>query len=327
MAAEQKDYYRVLGVDRRADEREIKAAFRRLARRYHPDVNPGDSVAERQFKDVNEAYEVLSDTDKRRRYDVMGPVNWARSVRTSSGARTTETGASTFDFFQNVFNNANVRRARGKNGRDIEQDVTVTLEEAYGGSARVFSVQGEEHCERCDGSGRGPSGRPCPACAGSGLVSYSRKIEVAVPMGVRDGSRIRLAGEGGAGVLGGAKGDLYFRVHVQPHDVFRREEDDLLVDLDVAFTTLVLGGEIEVATLSRPVRMKVPATTLSGRQFRLARQGMPRLGGGGTGDLIVRVNASLPRQISDRERRLFEELQELSMPAQTAPPNRATPTS
>ncbi len=326
MGVEYKDYYRILGVDKRADEREVKGAFRRMARRYHPDVNPGDATAEQRFKDVNEAYEVLGDAEKRRRYDALGPLNWARSMGAAAGGAGAAAGArpgqSTFDFFQNVFATANARRTRARRGRDLEQDVTVTLEEAFSGGARVFSVQGEEQCERCEGSGRAPTERPCPQCAGSGLVSYTRKIEVKIPSGVRDGSRIRIANEGGAGVMGGAKGDLYFRIHVRPHERFRREEDNLLLDVDVPLTTLVLGGEIEVPTLARPVRMKVPPATASGRQFRLARQGMPRLSGGassveaptvgaGTGDLIVRVNASLPQQVSDRQRRLFEELREL----------------
>jgi len=327
MGVEYKDYYRILGVDKRADEREVKSAFRRMARRYHPDVNPGDATAERRFKDVNEAYEVLGDADKRRRYDALGPLNWARAngtaPRTTTGAGAgPRPGQSTFDFFQNVFATANARRTRARRGRDLEQDVTVTLEEAFSGGARVFNVQGEEPCERCEGSGRAPTGRPCPQCAGSGLVSYTRKIEVRIPAGVRDGSRIRIANEGGAGVMGGAKGDLYFRIHVRPHERFRRDEDNLLLDVDVPLTTLVLGGEVEVPTLARPVRMKIPQATASGRQFRLARQGMPRLNGGGSsvgdlarvsdsGDLIVRVNALLPQQVSDRQRRLFEELREL----------------
>lgn len=310
MGVEFKDYYQILGIDRRADEREIKSAFRRMARRYHPDVNPGDSAAERRFKDVNEAYEVLSDPEKRRRYDLLGPLNWARA--TGAGTRNTaRPGHTTFDFFQGVFGAAGARRARARKGRDLEQDVSITLEEAFTGGARVFNVQGEEPCERCEGGGRAPTGRPCPACAGTGLVAFSRKIEVKIPAGVRDGSRIRIAGEGGAGALGGEKGDLYFRIHVRPHDRFRREEDNVLIDIEVPFTTLVLGGEVDVPTLGRAVRMKVPPTTASGRSFRLAHQGMPHLNADGRGDLIVRVNAALPRQLSDRERRLFEELREL----------------
>ena len=312
MGVEYKDYYGILGVDRRADEREIKAAFRRLARRYHPDVNPGNPAAERRFKDVSEAYEVLGDAEKRRRYDMLGPVNWARTMGGAANNGRARSGQTTFDFFQSVFNAANARRARARRGRDLEQDITVTLEEAFHGSTRVFSIQGEEHCERCDGAGRAPTGRPCPACAGSGLVAYTRNIEVKLPAGVRDGSRIRIAGEGGAGVMGGAKGDLYFHVHVQPHPLFRREEDNLLIDLDVPFTTLVLGGEVDVPTLGRPVRTKVPPTTANGCSFRLARLGMPRLSADGRGDLVVRVNALLPRRMSDRERRLFEELQALA---------------
>lgn len=313
MGVEYKDYYRILGIDRRADDREIKAAFRRMARRYHPDVNQGDPAAEHRFKDINEAYEVLSDAEKRRRYDVLGPVNWARATSGAAGpnGRGARPGQSTFDFFQSVFTQANARRARARRGRDIEQDVTVTLPEAFSGGTRTFSVQGEEHCETCDGSGRAPTGRPCPTCAGSGLVAFTRNIEVKIPAGIRDGSRIRIANEGGAGVMGGTKGDLYFRVHVAPHDVFRREEDNLHIDLDVPFTALVLGGEIEVPTLGRPVRMKVPPTTLNGRSFRLAKLGMPRLNADGRGDLMVRVNAVLPSQLSERERRLFEELRAL----------------
>lgn len=313
MGVDYKDYYRILGVERRADDRAIKAAFRRLARQYHPDVNPGDASAERRFKDINEAYEVLSDPEKRRRYDVLGPANWARATGAAPNARTARPGQSTFDFFQGVFSAANQRRARARAGRDVEQDVSITLQEAFAGSKRVFSVQGEDRCDKCDGTGRIGNGQPCATCAGSGLVSYARNIEVKIPAGVRDGSRIRIANEGGAGAMGGPKGDLYFRVHVQPHESFTREEDDLLVELDVAFTTLVLGGEVDVPTLGRPVRMKVPPATANGRSFRLARLGMPHLSADGRGDLIVRVNALLPRTVSEKERQLFEQLQALEL--------------
>ncbi|HZS89458.1 MAG TPA: J domain-containing protein [Chloroflexota bacterium] len=312
MAGEYKDYYRILGVDRRADERQIKAAFRRLARQYHPDVNPGDRRAEERFKDVSEAYEVLGDPEKRRRYDLLGPLNWARSAANGAAGRNgPRPGQSAFDFFQGVFSSAGARRSRGRRGRDVEQDVTVTLHEAFSGSSRVFQVQGEDHCERCDGTGRAAAGKPCAACGGSGLVAYTRNIEVKIPAGVRDGSRIRIANEGGAGAEGGQRGDIYFRVHIRPDEVFTRQEDDLLTDLDVPYTLLVLGGEVEVPTLGRPVRMKVPPTTANGCSFRLARLGMPHLGADGRGDLIVRVNAVLPHKISDRQRRLFEELQML----------------
>lgn len=311
MSAEQRDYYHILGVDRRADDRAIKAAFRKLARQYHPDVNPSNEDAERRFKDINEAYEVLSDADKRRRYDVLGPTNWARATGAAPNGRAARPGQSAFDLFQGVFNAANARRARARRGRDIDQDVTITLHEAFSGSTRVFSVQGEDRCERCDGSGHSAGGKPCATCAGSGLVAYSRNIEVTIPAGVRDSSRIRIANEGGAGAMGGPKGDLYFRVHVRPLEGFSRHEDDLQIDLTVPYTTLVLGGEIDVPTLGRPVRMKVPPATANGCAFRLARLGMPHLTADGRGDLIVRVTAALPRQLSERQRRLFEELQAL----------------
>lgn len=312
MASQYKDYYHILGVDRRADDRQIKVAFRRLARQYHPDVNPGDASAEARFKDVNEAYEILSDPEKRRRYDVLGPINWARAASNSAAnGGSARPGQSAFDFFQGVFTSANQRRSRARRGRDVEQDVTVSLHEAFAGSTRVFSVQGEDRCERCDGAGHAAGGKPCATCAGSGLVAYTRNIEVKVPAGVRDGSRVRIANEGGAGAAGGPKGDLYFRVHIQPHDAFTRQEDDLHVNLDVPYTTMVLGGEVEVPTLGRAVRMKVPTTTANGCSFRLARLGMPRLTSDGRGDLIVHVNAVLPKAMSDRQRRLFEELQAL----------------
>lgn len=309
-----KDYYRALGLDRRASERDIRHAFRALARRYHPDVTGGDKEAEQRFKDISEAYETLSDAEKRRRYDSFGPLTRARAASQATGAQQAgeEPRATSFafDLFQNVFNPRTGRRTKERS-RDVEQPLTIPLEEAYAGGRRLFNVQGEDLCKPCDGAGKMSSGRPCPACGGKGAISYDKRLEVSIPPGVRDGSRIRIAGEGGVNGGGSVKGDLYFRVSVLPHATFRREGDNLHREIDVLYTTLVLGGDVEVETLGRPVRMKIPPMTRSGHQFRLARQGMPNMRVGERGNLFVRVNAGLPRHLQERERRLFEELRAL----------------
>jgi len=311
-----KDYYQILGLPRTASETEIRAAFRKLARQHHPDVNPGDKSAEARFKEVNEAYEVLSDPEKRQRYDQYGAEwrnveAWEKAGRpgprpgTAAGAgpggvryeyRTAspEDLEDLFgeqepfsDFFYDLFGG---RRGggppRSRRGQDLEAPVEVTLEEAFHGAARTVELAAP---------GGHPDGKP-------------RRLEVKIPPGVDTGSRVRLAGQGAPGVNGGPAGDLYLAVTVRPHPVFQREGDDLRAKAEVPFTTLALGGEAEVRTLTGRVMLKLPPGTPDGRAFRLTGQGMPRAGRAGRGDLHVEVHAAVPTNPSPRERALLEEL-------------------
>jgi DnaJ-class molecular chaperone len=297
-----KDYYVILGVDKSASEKEIKQAYRKLARRYHPDVNPGDQDAETRFKEINEANETLSDPEKRRRYDQMrqgGPFAYDSYPRggphgpefSGAGAhrRSPFGGAGTFyfdpaepgsgmgtDLFERLFG----EMGAGRHQADWEQVVEVSLEEAFSGATRLVHT------------------------------SNGRRLEVKIPPGVDTGSRVRIGGAGdGRGAR--AAGDLYLNISVRPHLGFERRGDDLFADVPIPLTTAVLGGEIEVKTLKSKAMLKVPPETQSDKRFRMGGMGMPRLGGRGRGDLYVRARVLLPTHLDDKERELFEELRKL----------------
>ncbi len=311
MPVEYKDYYKTLGVGKDAKKEDVAKAYRRLARQHHPDLNKG-ADAERRFKEINEAYQVLSDPEKRARYDQLGP-NWEQFAR-SGGAPggqggfqwvfTGTPGAGTgdfsdfSDFFRMVFGNTagfggpggvgeQVRRrpangrTRARAGEDLESEVEVTLLEAYRGAERSIEIRRE------DGS--------------------TRRLDVKIPAGVRDGQRIRLAGQGAPGYGGGAAGDLYLRVRVQPHPFLRREGDDIYADLPVALHEALLGAEVAVPTLKGRVSLRIPAETQNGRVIRLAGQGTPRAGGG-FGDMFVTVKVVLPQKLNDDERAALQKI-------------------
>ena len=318
METKTKDYYKILGVGRTASEKEIKSAYRRLARKYHPDVNPGDKQAEDKFKEIGEAYEVLSDPEKRRQYDRYGtawqpgrgpapwggvPPSWqdlfrqAQRGRAPAGRRPGapnvdfETAAGDLgEFFESLFGRgARPAAARPRAGDDLEQEIQVTLEEAYAGGAREFIIDVPD-----------ATGKP-----------VRERIEVKVPPGVRDGTRLRVAGKGHPGANGGPRGDLYLKVRQQPHARFERRGDDLYVDVPVPLWVAALGGEVQVQTLAGSGTFPIPPETQNGRTFRLKGQGMPKMGGGGRGDLYARVKVVLPERLSSRERQLFDELRRL----------------
>jgi DnaJ-class molecular chaperone len=311
---EYKDYYKILGVSRNATEKEIKQAYRRLARKYHPDVNPNNKEAEKLFKEINEAYAVLSDPEKRKKYDTLGP-DWEQRMRAQYGPQgyqrtyTTSDLGEFSDFFDMLFGGMGARRAgratetgfdfdlgslfgQGRRARteqvfrqrgtDIEQPIDVTLLEAYQGGQRTFTLTK-------------PDGQ-------------TERLEVKIPPGVNEGSRIRVRGKGNPGAGGGEPGDLYLVVHLIADPRFRREGDDLYTEVNVPLTKLVLGGEVQVPTLKGGVTMKIPPGTQNGRTFRLAGQGMPHLRGGGYGDLYVKVLATLPTTLNAQQRQLFEQL-------------------
>jgi len=330
-----KDYYKILGVARGASTDEIKKAFRKLARKYHPDVNPGDKKAEEKFKEINEAYEVLSDPDKRQKYDTLGP-NWQEQFGPSfSGARRTYQyngsrgvhydfdsmgGQSGFsDFFEALFGRSGGlggMRSAGRQGYDmrkrvgdnIDQPVEVTLLEAYVGGSRTFSIQSTEVCQACQGTGELGS-RSCSNCGGQGMVPRNKRIQVKIPAGVDNGSRIRVAGEGQPGIGGGPRGDLFLVISVKLDPRFERKGDDLYVDVDVELVKAMLGGEVAVPTPDgRKLLLTIPPETQNDRLFRLAGKGMPRLRGESSGNLYARVKVVLPMNLSDEERALFEKL-------------------
>jgi DnaJ-class molecular chaperone len=325
-----KSFYETLGVPRSASEKEVRSVYRKLARQHHPDVNPGDKAAEARFKEINAAFEVLSDPEKRRKYDKYGAQweqadqleemqkrqssgNWARH-----GAPGGAAGGDAMGDFGSIFDNL-FRRERGgpraqpanRRGQDIETPVEVTLEEAFKGTARTISLQAQEPCRTCSGSGE-IAGAICHACGGAGELLRPRRIEVKVPAGVKTGSRVRVAGEGRAGFGGGPAGDLYLVVSVPEHPRFERKGDSVYVEVAVPVTDAVLGGEVHVTTLDGRVALRIPELTQNGRQIRLAGKGMPVLGESGKrGDLYVRVRVQLPEQLDPGERKLFEELRAL----------------
>ena len=312
---EYKDYYKVLGVSKNASAEDIKKAFRKMARKYHPDVNPGDKKSEARFKEINEAYEVLSDAGKRRKYDMLGP-NWQDRFGYPSGAgrRTTNFRGSPMDynstgfsdFFEALFGRPTATSR--KTGEDIEQQVEVTLQEAYSGGMRAFNIQSSETCPVCRGT-RVVAGRSCTNCNGQGMLARSKRIQVKIPPGVDNGSKIRVAGEGQPGSGGGPRGDLFLVISVKPDLLFERKGDDLYSDIDVDLVTAILGGEVAVPTPDgRKLVLTVPPETQNGRLFRLANKGMPHLRGGGSGNLVARVKVVLPMGLSDNERGLFEQL-------------------
>ncbi len=318
-----KDYYGTLGINRDASEREIKQAYRRLARKYHPDVNPGDKSTETRFKEINEAYEVLSDKEKRQKYDLYGDQwqyaeQFARASRNETpsrdfgGASEFDSGGTYFnDLFDELFGASRVySRVRTKRGKNLEYPVEVTLGEAYHGTSRIIVLATPEPCSACKGTGR-IRGLPCSACQGSGIISRRKRFEVKIPPGVKDGSRVRVAGKGEHGLGGGQSGDLYLLVSVKPHRLFKRQGDNLYAEVEVPLTVAVLGGEVEAPTLKGKVALKIPAETANERTFRLSGQGMPHLGNSAYGDLYAQVKVVLPTDLSRREKELFEELRKL----------------
>jgi curved DNA-binding protein len=324
-----KDYYQTLGVAKSASEKELKQAYRKLARKFHPDVNPGDKSAEGKFKEINEAYEVLGDPDKRRKYDELG-ANWRLYEQAQQqgqgspfgagnpfggggGAWTINMGggpaggyrtmteedmkemfgdADPFsDFFKTFFGGggggpregrARGRAPRAQKGRDIEHEVELTLEEAFHGATRRISIKESGH---------------------------ARSVDVRIPAGVKDGSRVRAAGEGETGSSGAASGDLYLRVKLRPHALFERDGNDLKTRIGVPVTAAVLGGEANVPTMTGTVRLKIPETTQNGQVFRLNGHGMPAVGKPDQrGDLYAAVEVQLPRSLTREQRERYEAL-------------------
>ena len=352
-----RDYYDTLGVARGATAAEIKSAYRKLAMRFHPDRNPDEPDAEHRFKEAAEAYEVLRDEDKRAAYDRFG--HDAFDGAGAAGAGFGFTASSFADVFDDLFGEfMGARRGGARRGADLRYNLEISLEDAYRGrqatirttttvtceacagsgaeagsqpiacttcqgAGKVRAQQGfftiERTCPRCQGAGRIIE-HPCAACHGTGRQAREKQLQVNVPRGVEDGTRIRLAGEGEAGVRGGPPGDLYIFVSIAPHRLFQRDGGNLFCRVPVAMTSAALGGAIEVPTIEgKRARITVPAGTQPGHQFRLKGKGMPALRGAGLGDMFVQVTVETPVSLTERQKELLKEFDAAGAPETHSP--------
>ena len=350
-----RDYYEVLGLSRNASDSDLKSAFRKMAKQYHPDRNPDDAEAEIRFKEVNEAYETLKDPQKRAAYDQFGQSAFDGSA--GPGGFGPEFSSSMEDIFENFFGDFMGRRggARGRSGRergtDLRYNMEITLEEAFTGKTAQIRVPTSVACETCNGTGAKPGSKPvtcsmcagmgkvrasqgfftiertcptchgrgetiedpCGSCQGAGRVTKERTLSVNIPAGVEDGTRIRLAGEGEAGLRGGPAGDLYIFLSIAPHEFFQRDGSDLFCRVPISMVTAALGGQIDVPTVEGGMtRVKIPEGTESGKQFRLKGKGMPVLRSKVAGDMYIQVDVETPKNLSKRQRELLQEFETLS---------------
>jgi DnaJ-class molecular chaperone len=321
MASPSRDYYQMLGLSRGATAEDIKKAYRRLARQYHPDLHAGakKSEMERKFKELNEAHEVLSDPDKRKKYDQYGS-QWEQAEafekarQQSAGGFGGRPGAGfgTGDFsdiFENLFGGGgrgDASRGFAAHGEDVETDVALSLREVLSGVTKRVSLMQPVPCGACRGTGS-LRGRTCPACHGSGAGMEPTTIEVRIPAGVLDGTRVRVAGKGQPGINGGKRGDLYLHVTIKPDKIFRRQGSDLHATLPVWPWEAALGAEVMAPTLGEPVRVKIPAGSRAESKLRLKGKGLPAASGS-HGDLFLTLQIVVPLSISDEERKLYEQL-------------------
>jgi molecular chaperone DnaJ len=347
-----RDYYEILGVQRTASDAEMKASYRKLAMKWHPDRNPGDKDCESHFKEINEAYDVLKDEQKRAAYDRFGHAAFEQGGPGGQHGFGADFASTFSDIFEDLFSGG--RRGRGggrERGADLRYNMEITLEEAYAGKNAQVRIPTSVTCEACSGSGAkagskpktcatcGGAGKvrhtqgfftlertcvacqgrgqvidnPCPNCSGSGRVTRERTLSVNVPAGVEDGTRIRLAGEGEAGVRGGGQGDLYIFLSLSPHPFFQRDGADLHCRVPISMVTGALGGGFDVPTIDGgKTRVKVPEGTQSGRRFRLSGKGMPVLRARETGDMYVQVLVETPQKLTKRQKELLQEFDQQS---------------
>jgi len=342
-----KDYYKTLGVNRDASADEIKKAFRKLARKYHPDINPGDQTAESKFKEINEAYEVLSDTAKRQKYDQFGSdwnryqqgggaggFDWSQYANQPGGVRV-DFGQGGFDgfgqggqggfsdFFETLFGAMGSRQTSGygqraaggrtQKGQDYEQAIEISLEEAFNGTQRQMRLEMPQACPTCNGTGV-QSNALCSTCNGTGVSGQqTRTLTIKIPAGIATGGKVRVSGEGGPGINGGPPGDLYLIVTVLSHERYEREGQDLRYRAPIDMFTMLLGGEVKIGLLSgRTLTLQIPPNTQNGKTFRIRGQGMPKPGAPDQrGDLYIIAEAQLPTDLSSRERELVQELRSI----------------
>ncbi len=359
-----RDYYDILGIDRNASNDEVKKAYRRLAKQYHPDFNKDDAEAENKFKEIKEAYDVLSDPQKRDYYDRFGHSannqSGSAGFEGFGGAGFGQTGFGGIDeifeqFFGGMSGMGGRRRPQGpEQGDHLRYDLEITLEEAFHGGEKTITIprtetcpdcngkktrssEGTETCSSCGGSGQQqytrttPFGRfvnmqvcsscrgegviindPCSTCNAQGRIVQERKIEIKIPPGVEEGSRLRVSGGGEAGLRGGPSGDLYVVFRVRPHKLFNRKGSDLWIEETISISQAALGVEKDVPTIDGNVTLRIPEGTQHGTSFRLKGQGMPHLRGSGRGDLRVKVRVNVPRRLNQRQKELLEEFAYLS---------------
>jgi len=365
MANKKRDYYEVLGLNRDASEEDIKKSYRKLAMKHHPDRNPDSKDAEEKFKEAKEAYEMLTDAEKRRAYDAYGHAGVNPQMGMGGGMGPGQEGFGGFaeafgDIFSDIFGGGQGRgRASVFRGADLRYNLEVTLEQAARGTETKIRIPTMETCETCKGSGAKPGTQPktcetchgsgtvrlsqgflsiqqtcptchgtgkmitdpCASCRGAGRIKKHKTLAVKIPAGVDEGDRIRLSGEGEAGVNGGPPGDLYVVMHLKPHGVFQREGDDLHCEMPISFAQAALGGEIEIPTLDGSAKIKIPVETQTGQVFRLRGKGIKGVRSSYPGDLLCQVVVETPVRLTDRQRELLRELDE----SMTKDPNRHSP--
>ena len=348
-----KDFYEVLGLSRTASEDEIKRAYKKLAMKHHPDRNPGDDSAEDKFKEVKEAYEVLSDAQKRTAYDQFGHAGVDQSAGGGFGGGGFGGGAGGFggfsDMFADIFGGGGGRGGFNgpRAGGDLEYRLNLTLEQAVNGAKIDIQIPRKEVCDSCHGSGAAAGStaetcptcgghgkirvqqgffvverachtcngkgkiikKPCAKCHGEGFVQIKKTLTVSIPAGVDEGDRIRLSGQGEAGDVGAPSGDLYVRVALQAHPIFKRQGDTLFCEMPLSFTTAALGGEIEVPTLDGRVNLKIPAGTQTGRKFKIAGKGVKSVRSGRQGDLICQVTLETPVNLTSEQQALLRQFE------------------
>lgn len=363
-----KDYYDLLGAAKNSSADELKKAYRKLAMKYHPDRNPDDKEAEKKFKEINEAYDVLKDDQKRAAYDRMGHAAFDGSMGGGGGGGFNQGG---FDFssagFGNIFEDMfsefmgggsrAAQQTAALRGADLRYNMEISLEDAFKGLQKNIKISTNAACGTCDGSGAAKGEKPetcptchghgkvharqgfftiertcshchglgsiiknpCKTCSGTGRVRKEKTLSVTIPEGIEDGARIRLAEEGEAGLRGGPPGDLYIFLHIKPHKLFQREGSNIFCEVPIPMSTAVLGGEIEVPTLDQTARMKIPAGTQSGKQFRLKGKGMSILRSSARGDMYVEISVETPVNLSKRQKELVEEFQSLEKKNKSSP--------
>lgn len=330
MAVKFKDYYEILGVKRDATEEQIRQAYRKLARKHHPDLNPGDKSAEEKFKEINEANEVLSDSDKRKRYDQLGanwqngaeftpPPGWGHVNVEYEDMNNIFGGGGFSDFFESLFGGGRAAResesrrrsARSRaKGQDAEAEMEISLEDAHRGGRHKITIQSARACPTCGGTGMS-KGIICATCRGSGQVLSPRTIDVNIPPGAREGSVIKIARQAQSASGGGEAGDLYVKLRIKPHSKFTVSGDDITAEIAITPSEAILGASIEVPTIDGKAEMKIPAGSQGGQRLRLRGQGLNRRGGG-RGDAYVRLKIVVPTHPTEREKQLYKELAEAS---------------
>ena len=360
--ANKRDYYEVLGINKDVSQDDIKKAYRKLALKYHPDKNPGNKEAEEKFKEVSEAYEVLSDSKKRAKYDQFGHAGMGSAF---SGGGFKWSDFTHFGDFNDIFSNLSdilsgssagsdffgggwgneTRRSGPNRGSDLQYELEITFEEAAFGAEKKVALSRHESCDACNGSGAEPGSKvsecrtchgrgqvisssgffsiqrtcdkcggegkviktPCEKCSGQGRIRAQRKINVKIPAGIQTGNRLRVLAEGEAGHRGGMHGDLYVYIIVRPHEIFKREDYDIICEVPISFPQAVFGAQIDIPTLGGNAKMKVPEGTQTGKVFRLRGKGIARLNENGRGDQFVKIKIETPVNLNEKQKALLKE--------------------